>query len=272
MVVETYSHVLHIVSQVSGTLRDGIGAMDVLRAALPAGTLSGRAEGAGDADHRRARAAQALLLRRRDRLSELHGRPRHAIHIRTAVVKDGLVHVQAGGGTVADAKPDYEYRESVEKAQGDVPGGRARREPGGVGMIERRQPMRRPGDRQLRLASPTTSSSTWASSAPRSRSSATTRRRSRELLGRRPERLVISPGPCTPGGGRDLDRGLARVPRGRDPDARRLPRPPGDGRGVRRQHDPRRADPRQGRRDRARRRGPLRGPAEPARSPAATTR
>ena len=41
MVVETYSHVLHIVSQVSGTLRDGVGAMDVLRSALPAGTLSG---------------------------------------------------------------------------------------------------------------------------------------------------------------------------------------------------------------------------------------
>ena len=40
-----------------------------------------------------------------------------AIHIRTVVVKDGQVHVQAGGGTVADAKPDYEYRESLSKAQ-----------------------------------------------------------------------------------------------------------------------------------------------------------
>jgi anthranilate synthase component 1 len=40
-----------------------------------------------------------------------------AIHIRTAVVKDGQVHVQAGGGTVADAKPDYEYNESVSKAK-----------------------------------------------------------------------------------------------------------------------------------------------------------
>jgi anthranilate synthase component 1 len=40
-----------------------------------------------------------------------------AIHIRTVVVKDGIVHVQAGGGTVADAKPDYEYRESVSKAR-----------------------------------------------------------------------------------------------------------------------------------------------------------
>ena len=77
MVVETYSHVFHIVSQVSGTLRDGIGAMDALRAGLPAGHALGRAEGAGDADHRRARAAQALLLRRRRRLPRLQRRPRH---------------------------------------------------------------------------------------------------------------------------------------------------------------------------------------------------
>ncbi len=117
MVVETYSHVFHIVSQVSGTLRDGIGAMDVLRATLPAGTLSGAPK---------VRAMQII-----DEL-EPHKRCSYggaigylgftgdldtAIHIRTAVVKDGLVHVQAGGGTVADAKPDYEYRESVNKAK-----------------------------------------------------------------------------------------------------------------------------------------------------------
>jgi anthranilate synthase component I len=117
MVVETYSHVLHIVSQVSGTLRDGVGAMDALRAVLPAGTLSGAPK---------VRAMQII-----DEL-ESHKRGSYggaigylsftgdldtAIHIRTAVVKDGLVHVQAGGGTVADAKPDYEYRESVNKAQ-----------------------------------------------------------------------------------------------------------------------------------------------------------
>jgi anthranilate synthase component I len=117
MVVETYSHVLHIVSQVSGTLRDGVGAMDALRAVLPAGTLSGAPK---------VRAMQII-----DEL-EPHKRGSYggaigylsftgdldtAIHIRTAVVKDGLVHVQAGGGTVADAKPDYEYRESVNKAK-----------------------------------------------------------------------------------------------------------------------------------------------------------
>ncbi|MET0957416.1 MAG: anthranilate synthase component I family protein, partial [Solirubrobacterales bacterium] len=117
MVVETYSHVFHIVSQVSGNLREGITAMDVLRATLPAGTLSGAPK---------VRAMQII-----DEL-EPHKRCSYggaigylgftgdldtAIHIRTAVIKDGLVHVQAGGGTVADAKPDYEYRESVNKAK-----------------------------------------------------------------------------------------------------------------------------------------------------------
>ena len=117
MVVETYSHVLHIVSQVSGQLRPEVTAMDVLRAVLPAGTLSGAPK---------VRAMQII-----DEL-EPHKRGSYggaigyvgfsgdldtAIHIRTVVVKDGLVHVQAGGGTVADAKPDYEYEESVNKAK-----------------------------------------------------------------------------------------------------------------------------------------------------------
>jgi len=117
MVVETYSHVFHIVSQVSGTLREGVGAMDVLRAVLPAGTLSGAPK---------VRAMQIIdELEPHKRCSyggavgylSFTGDLDTAIHIRTAVIKDGRVHVQAGGGTVADAKPDYEYRESVAKAQ-----------------------------------------------------------------------------------------------------------------------------------------------------------
>ena len=117
MVVETYSHVLHIVSQVSGTLREGIGAMDVLRSALPAGTLSGAPK---------VRAMQII-----DELEPIKrcsyggaigylswsGDLDTAIHIRTVVAKDGQLHVQAGGGTVADAKPAYEYNESVNKAK-----------------------------------------------------------------------------------------------------------------------------------------------------------
>jgi anthranilate synthase component 1 len=117
MVVETYSHVFHIVSQVSGILRDGIGAIDALRAALPAGTLSGapkvRAMQIIDElePHKRGSYGGAIGY------LSFNGDLDTAIHIRTVVVKHGLVHVQAGGGTVADAKPDYEYRESVSKAR-----------------------------------------------------------------------------------------------------------------------------------------------------------
>jgi anthranilate synthase component 1 len=117
MVVETYSHVLHIVSQVSGRLREGVTAMDVLRSALPPGTLSGAPK---------VRAMQII-----DELEPLKrcsyggaigylswdGDLDTAIHIRTVVVKDGQLHVQAGGGTVADAKPAYEWNESVNKAK-----------------------------------------------------------------------------------------------------------------------------------------------------------
>ncbi len=117
MAVETYSHVLHIVSQVSGKLREGVGAMDVLRSALPAGTLSGAPK---------VRAMQII-----DELEQVKrgsyggaigylswsGDLDTAIHIRTVVAKDGQIHVQAGGGTVADAKPAYEYNESVNKAK-----------------------------------------------------------------------------------------------------------------------------------------------------------
>ena len=117
MVVETYSHVLHIVSQVSGTLREGVSAMDVLRSALPAGTLSGAPK---------VRAMQIIdELEKVKRCSyggaigylSWDGDLDTAIHIRTVVVKDGRLHVQAGGGTVADAKPAYEYNESVNKAR-----------------------------------------------------------------------------------------------------------------------------------------------------------
>src|ERR1700710_3063993 len=117
MAVETYSHVMHIVSEVSGTLREDVSAMDALRSVLPAGTLSGAPK---------VRAMQII-----DELEPIKrggyggavgylsysGDLDTAIHIRTVVVKDGIAHVQAGGGTVADAKPDYEFRESVAKSQ-----------------------------------------------------------------------------------------------------------------------------------------------------------
>jgi anthranilate synthase component 1 len=117
MEIESYSHVMHIVSSVSGTLRAEVGAMDALRSVLPAGTLSGAPK---------VRAMQII-----DELEPVKrggyggaigylsyaGDLDTAIHIRTVVVKDGVAHVQAGGGTVADAKPAYEYEESVAKAR-----------------------------------------------------------------------------------------------------------------------------------------------------------
>ncbi|HWF55561.1 MAG TPA: anthranilate synthase component I [Solirubrobacteraceae bacterium] len=117
MIVENYSHVMHIVSSVTGTLRRGVGALGALRAVLPAGTLSGAPK---------VRAMQII-----DELESVKrggyggaigwvsytGDLDTCIHIRTVVVKDGVAHIQAGGGTVADAKPDYEYLESVAKSK-----------------------------------------------------------------------------------------------------------------------------------------------------------
>jgi anthranilate synthase component 1 len=117
MAVETYSHVLHIVSQVSGTLREGVDSIDALRAVLPAGTLSGapkvRAMEIIDElePHKRGSYGGAIGY------VSFTGDLDTAIHIRTVVVKDGMVHVQAGGGTVADAIPSREYDESIAKAQ-----------------------------------------------------------------------------------------------------------------------------------------------------------
>ncbi|MBV9820531.1 MAG: anthranilate synthase component I [Solirubrobacterales bacterium] len=117
MAVENYSHVMHIVSSVVGELAPGVGPLDALRAVLPAGTLSGAPK---------VRAMQII-----DELEPVKrggyggaigyvsytGELDTCIHIRTVVVKDGVAHIQAGGGTVADARPDYEYRESVAKAR-----------------------------------------------------------------------------------------------------------------------------------------------------------
>ncbi len=118
MAIENYSHVMHIVSSVTGKLRDGVGALDALRSVLPAGTLSGAPK---------VRAMQIIDELEPVKRGGYGGAIGYAsytgdldtcIHIRTVVIKDGVAHVQAGGGTVADAKPDLEYRESEAKAKG----------------------------------------------------------------------------------------------------------------------------------------------------------
>ena len=117
MAIERYSHVMHIVSQVEGTLRDDVDALDLLAATFPAGTLSG-----------------APKIRAMQIIDELEGQPRGpyggcighisfggenmdtAIIIRTAVIEDGVLNVQAGAGLVADSVPETEYQECVNKA------------------------------------------------------------------------------------------------------------------------------------------------------------
>jgi anthranilate synthase component 1 len=117
MAVENYSHVMHIVSSVRGRLREGVGAVDALRAVLPAGTLSGAPK------VRAMQIIDELEPVKRGGYGGAIGYLSYAgdldtcIHIRTVVVKDGVAHIQAGGGTVADAQPDYEFRESEAKAR-----------------------------------------------------------------------------------------------------------------------------------------------------------
>ena len=117
MVIERYSHVMHIVSNVEAKLRPGLRAIDVLRAAFPAGTVSG--------------APKVRALEIIDELEPVkrgiyagavgylgfHGNMDVAIALRTAVVKDGTLHVQAGGGIVADSQPAAEWQETQNKAK-----------------------------------------------------------------------------------------------------------------------------------------------------------
>ncbi|SDL22303.1 anthranilate synthase component I [Pseudomonas indica] len=115
MVIERYSNVMHIVSNVTGQLKAGMSAMDALRAILPAGTLSG-----------------APKIRAMEIIDELepvkrgvyggavgylawNGNMDTAIAIRTAVIKDGELHVQAGAGIVADSVPALEWEETLNK-------------------------------------------------------------------------------------------------------------------------------------------------------------
>jgi anthranilate synthase component 1 len=117
MIVERYSHVMHVVSNVIGELREGLTAIDVLRATFPAGTVSG-----------------APKIRAMEIIDELepvkrgvysgavgylswNGNMDTAIAIRTAVIKDGTLHIQAGAGIVADSLPALEWEETMNKGR-----------------------------------------------------------------------------------------------------------------------------------------------------------
>jgi anthranilate synthase component 1 len=116
--IERYSHVMHLVSNVEGKIRDGLDAVDALAAGLPAGTLSGapkiRAMELIDQFEKEKRgAAYAGTVG----YFAANGTMDTCIVLRTAVIKDGMMYVQAGGGVVADSVPDAEYEESVNKAK-----------------------------------------------------------------------------------------------------------------------------------------------------------
>ena len=117
MVIERYSHVMHIVSGVSGTVRDGLGPIDVLRATLPAGTVSGapkvRAMEIIDALEPVKRGPYAGVVGYFD----FSGNIDTAIAIRTMLVSDGVASVQAGAGIVADSVPELEHLECQNKAR-----------------------------------------------------------------------------------------------------------------------------------------------------------
>lgn len=114
--VERYSHVMHLVSHVTGRLRDDLTPYDALRACFPAGTVSGAPK---------IRAMEIIAELERDRRGtyagcvgyfDFSGNMDTAIAIRTMVVKDGVAHIQAGGGIVYDSEPDFEFGETENKA------------------------------------------------------------------------------------------------------------------------------------------------------------
>jgi anthranilate synthase component 1 len=116
-VIEQYSHVMHIVSSVTGKARPGVKPMDVLRATFPAGTVSGAPK------VRAMEIINELESARRGPYAgvvgyvDFSGNLDTAITLRTAVLRDGKAHVQAGSGIVADSDPDYELNESRNKAK-----------------------------------------------------------------------------------------------------------------------------------------------------------
>jgi anthranilate synthase component 1 len=115
--IERYSHVMHLVSNVEGRIRPGFDAIDALVAGFPAGTLSGapkvRAMEIIDELEKEKRGVYAGAVG----YFAANGAMDTCIVLRTAVVKDGVMYVQAGGGVVADSDPEAEFQETVSKAK-----------------------------------------------------------------------------------------------------------------------------------------------------------
>ena len=116
MTVERYSHIMHLVSTVEGTLRNGISAVSVVRATFPAGTLSGAPK------PRALEIIEELEPTNRGLFGgvvgyfDFAGNADLAIAIRTAIIRNGVAHVQAGAGIVLDSVPELENQETLNKA------------------------------------------------------------------------------------------------------------------------------------------------------------
>ena len=116
-VIERYSHVMHIVSEVTGTLRAGLSYADVLRATFPAGTVSGAPKIRALEIIRELEPVKRNVYSGAVGYIGWHGDADTAIAIRTAVIQDGRLHVQAGGGVVYDSDPDAEWQETMNKGR-----------------------------------------------------------------------------------------------------------------------------------------------------------
>ena len=116
-VIERYSHVMHIVSEVTGTLKPGLSYADVLRATFPAGTVSGAPKIRALEIIRELEPVKRNVYSGAVGYIGWHGDADTAIAIRTAVIQDGRLHVQAGGGVVYDSDPDAEWLETMNKGR-----------------------------------------------------------------------------------------------------------------------------------------------------------
>jgi anthranilate synthase component 1 len=115
--VERYSHVMHIVSNVEGTLSDGMTAMDVLRATFPAGTLTGAPKVHAMELIDQLEPSKRGLYGGACGYLSYAGDMDVAIAIRTGIIKDQMLYVQAAAGVVADSVPELEWRETEAKAR-----------------------------------------------------------------------------------------------------------------------------------------------------------
>ena len=231
MGLERFSHVMHLTSIVEGKLADDRDRLDALVSCFPGGHGVGRAESARDADHRASSSRRAAgSTPARSATSTSPATSISASRSARSSCRDGKAYVQAGAGIVMDSNPAAEYEETRDKARALL---RALELRAGRALAV--------GEAQLMVfVIDNYDSFTYnlvqylgELGAEVRGACATTRSRSTRSRRRAPDRIVISPGPGRPEDA-GIDDGGDPAIRADDADSRRLPRPPGDRRGVRR--------------------------------------